>query len=120
MVYGSDDGYATYWDYANWEAYAVAHDTPIQTTLTRLRTDANSIINRWIGCFNVDITDARFTAWLEQLEDEMIRRMRDKKVDRKKGERGLYQPHDYMYNHERDHCIQIGVILGFRVVGGVG
>ena len=120
MVYGDDAGFALYWDFADWAAYAAKNNTPILTTLTRLRKDANAIINRWIGSFNVDITDARFTDWLEQLEDEVIRRMRDKKVDRAKGERGLYQPHDHLYQAERDYCITIGKILGYRVPGMVG
>jgi len=121
MVYSENDDYAKKLNYATWDAYIAKNpEFPIVEKLTEDRSEANSIINEWIGCFNVDITDERFTEWLKQKEVEVIFRIQDKTVDRKQGERGIYTPHDYLYQAERRKCITIGIILGYKVVGAVG
>ena len=116
MAYSDKDDYALANNFKDWDEYQAKKPTfPIQATLEADIVAMNSIINGWIGCYNVDITDARFTTYLQQLETEMVMRKHDKSVDRKSGEaKGIYSPHDYLYQHERNHLITIGKATGYR------
>jgi len=124
MVYNPDstffDEFARKNNCSNWTEFAIKFPFPTKKKLEDDREEANSILNEWIGSFNVDITDPRFTTWLRRKELEVILRMHDKDINRKQGERGIYTPHDHLYERERQKCKTIGVILGYRVVGGVG
>ena len=116
MVYSEDEDFAIFCNFASWDEYAASGKYPKQATLTQHRTAVNSIINRWIGCYNVDITDVRFLPWVKQLELDMIRRKHTREKDRKSvDDRGRYMPHDYMFKDERRECISIGIILAMSI-----
>jgi len=120
MVYSNDEDYALENNFDSWNEYTRVHKYPTKKKLAKDRTDANAIINRWIGCKNVDIADAAYTDYLNQLEVEVIMRKHDKGVDRKAGEaKGIYSPHDYLYTEERKYLVQIGEDTGYRVRRGV-
>lgn len=91
--------------------------------MTKDRIDANSIINGWIGCNNVDITDIRYTAYLNRLEVEVLMRMHDKGVVRKAGEARTHAAysagHDHLFIAERNRLVTIGKNTGYRVRRGV-
>ncbi len=115
IVYSEDLDYIKANNCESWEEYFQKHRFPTKNKLTQDRLWANSIINKWTGSKNVDISDPAYTTWLKQLEVEVIMRMHDKGVDRKSGEaKGIYSPHDYLYKAERSYCIQIGVNTGHR------
>lgn len=120
MVYSEDSDFALKKNYDSWDAFAIAKTFPSKKKLTEDRLNANSIINRWIGCKNVDIADVAYTQYLKQLEVEVILRMHDKGRDRKAGEsKGIYSPHDYLYVAERNYLVSIGRATGYRIRRGV-
>lgn len=120
MVYSEDLDYVKAQNFDSWDEYVIKHKFPTKNKLEQDRLWANSIINRWTGSKNVDISDARFDTWLQQLEVEVMLRMHDKGKDRKSGEaKGIYSPHDYLYQAERSYCIQIGIATGYRKKRGV-
>ena len=121
MVYSDDDDFAQDSNFDSWDEYEASGKYPRKKTLERHRLKANSAINRWIGSWNVDITDPRFIEELKNLELELIKRRHDKEKDRKTREGGgIYTPHDYLYQAERDHLKTIGMVLGYKVPGVVG
>lgn len=74
----------------------------------------------WIGCKNVDITDAAYLPYLKGLEVEVIKRIHDKQKHRHAGEQqGIYSPHDYLYKDERQFLITIGQNTGYILRRGV-
>lgn len=121
MVYSEDNDYALANNYDSWNEYVKAKPSfPTKKKLANDRIWANSIINRWIGCKNVDITDEAYTTYLVQLEVEVIQRMHDKGIDRKAGEsKGIYSPHDHLYVEERKYLVSIGQNTGYRLKRGV-
>ncbi|HEC64748.1 hypothetical protein LCGC14_0371390 [marine sediment metagenome] len=120
MVYSEDDDYALANNYDTWILYKAKKTFPTEKKLAKDRIWANSIINRWIGCKNVDITDASYFIYLEELEVEVIMRMHDKGKERKAGEaKGIYSPHDHLYQAERNYLISIGKDTGYRIRRGV-
>lgn len=122
MVYSNDEDYALANNYDSWNEYVKAKPGfPTKKKLTKDRIWANSIINRWIGCKNVDITDPAYITYLEELEVEVIMRMHDKAIDRKAGKaKGIYSPHDHLYQAERNYLSgTIGPDTGYRRKRGV-
>ena len=120
MVYSDDDDYALKNNYDSWNEYENFKKFPTKKKIASDRIAAAAIINKWTGSKNIDISDAAYTDWLKQLEVEVIMRMHDKGVDRKAGEaKGIYSPHDYLYQAERNYCITIGKATGYRVRRGV-
>lgn len=119
IVYSSDDDFAKKHNFANWAAYSAKKTFPIQSKLTDDRVEANARINEWIGSFNVDITDARFTSYLKGLEIEVICRMHDRDKHRKeRTEAMIIMPHDCIYQAERSKLMSIGLALSYRKRGG--
>jgi len=94
-------------------------DWPIQAKLEVDLSYMSAIINRRIGSFNSDVSDSRFTEYLKQLCIEMVDRKYDKQINRETEIRTIYNPHDYLYNDERNYLKSIGKILGHSVVGKV-
>ncbi|GAF81560.1 unnamed protein product, partial [marine sediment metagenome] len=110
MVYSSNDEFAQSMDFANWKELEQRGIYPRKKkTLENDRITANSKINMWIGCKDTDITDDTYLPYLKGLEIEVIKRMHDKTKHRKAGEQqGIYAPHDYLYQAEREFLQTIG------------
>lgn len=120
MVYSDDKDFALKKNYDSWDDFHTVKTFPTKKKLTEDRIAANSIINRWIGTEGTDVTDEVYLPYLKQLEVEVILRMHDKGKDRKAGEsKGMYTPHDYIYQAERDYLVGIGYNLGHRRRRGV-
>lgn len=122
MVYSDDDDFAEDENFDDWDAYALAKGFPTKKTLNRWRKKANERINEWIGSYGTDVTDSRFVEYLKDLELELIQRRKDKMRDRKSKDGSMKvwtMPHDYLYEYERKKLMKIGVMTGFRKVGGV-
>lgn len=114
MVYSDDNDFAKSKDFGSWKEYEDRGLYPRKkATLTADRITANSKINMWIGCKNVDITDEAYLPYLIGLEVEVMKRIHDKEKHRKAGEQqGMYSPHDYLYKDERLFLIGIGQDTG--------
>lgn len=123
MVYSDDKDFALKKNYDSWDAFTLVKSFPTKKKLAEDRLNANSIINGWIGCNNVDITDVAYIRWLKQLEVEVICRMLDKGVVRKAGEKRAPAPfgpgHDHLYVAERNRLVTIGRATGYRKRRGV-
>jgi len=121
IVYSTNLDLANYWGYSTFSEYKDKNSSGFinEQTLNSWRSMANSILNQWIGCYNQDISDSRFTDWLKRKEIEVMLRIRDKQYDRKtRPSGGIYPPHDYLYRDEREYCMKIGIETGNRVFGG--
>jgi len=118
--YADKEDWAKKQNYDTWADYTAAN--PDFPKLSKLNDDldtATEILNQWIGSDNVSITDVRYTAWLKKKALAIVDRIHDEEINRRSDEpRNIYQPHDYLYEHERNKCIQIGVATGYRVAGG--
>lgn len=123
MVYSEDVDYASENNYDSWNEFKNAKSFPTKKKLAKDRVKANSIINRWIGCKNVDITDPAYTTYLKGLEVEVLMRMHDKGVVRKAGEARAHAAysagHDHLFIAERNYLASIGRATGYRVRRGV-
>lgn len=121
MVYSDDEDFAKSKDFGSWKEYEDRGLYPRKkATLTADRITANSKINMWIGCKNVDITDPKYLPYLKGLEVEVMKRIHDKEKHRKAGEQqGMYSPHDYLYKDERNFLIDIGRDTGYQRRRGV-
>ncbi len=83
--------------------------------------DTTEIINGYIGCFSINITSTDFAEWLKKLNIKMVDRKRQ--VDLAQGKFNTipyFSPNDYLQDRERTRLYEIGIILGYRSVGGVG
>lgn len=121
MVYSDNDDFAQSKDFASWQEYEDRGLYPRKKkTLETDRITANSKINMWIGCKTTDITDATYLPYLKSLEIEVMKRIHDKEKHRKAGEQqGMYSPHDYLYQAERNFLINIGQDTGHQRRRGV-
>ena len=121
MVYSDKEDFAKSKDVGSWKEYEQRGLYPKK--LTTLKADAkraNSRINFWIGCKNVDITDPQYTQYLLDLEVEVIKRIHDKEKHRQAGQQqGIYNPHDYLYVAERQFLKAIGQATGYRRKRGI-
>ncbi len=120
MVYSDDDDFAHRKNYKSWNEFAKANTFPSKEKLTDDRLDACALLNEWIGSWNVDITDPRFTKWLKRKEIDVILRMHAKDRLDKEGEAGITPPHDMLFEYERKKLMNIGKLTGYRVSGMVG
>lgn len=121
MVYSDNDDFAKSKDIDSWEQYEARGLYPKKkATLEADRLRANSRINFWIGCKNVDITDVQYLQYLLDLEVEVIKRIHDKEKHRQAGQQqGIYNPHDYLYEAERQFLKAIGQATGYRRKRGI-
>lgn len=83
--------------------------------------EATEIINENIGCYDVNITDARFLPRVKKLNNRMVTRMRQTKLAQGTPSRiPFFSPNDFLIERERRNLKTTGVILGFRGIGGSG
>lgn len=84
--------------------------------------EATEIINENIGCFDVNITDARFLTRVKKLNNRMATRMRQ--IDKGQGmveKIPMFSPNDFLIERERSYLQStVGVVLGYRGIGAVG
>ena len=121
MVYSDKDAWAVRQDYDDFDAYVVANpNAPTVTHIIEMLEEATEIINAIIPSYNVDITDTRFASYLSKLTLRMVDRMRQ--VDLGQGKFTsipFFSPNDFLIERERLYLMHIGVVLGYRRVGGV-
>lgn len=121
--YTDKDEFAISQNYESWDAFEYANPNALlEETLNDQLEDATEIINENIGCFNVNITDERFLNRIKKLNNRMTARMRQIQLGQGlPGKIPMFSPNDFLVDRERKYLQStVGVVLKFRVIGGVG
>lgn len=84
--------------------------------------EATEIINENIACYQVNIDDERFLSRVKKLNNRMVSRMRQIQLGQGlPGKIPMFSPNDFLIDRERKYLKStIGVVLGFRGIGGTG
>lgn len=121
--YIDEDDFAISHKYKDWNAYEASHpNSPPIETLEEWIEETTGIINENIGSFNVNITDVRFLSRVQKLCVRMTNRVQQ--IDLAQGLPAripMFSPNDFLIDRERKYLQStVGVVLGYRGIGGSG
>ena len=110
-------------NYESWDAFEYKQPNALMSdTIDDMLEEATEIINENIGSFNINITDDRFLPRVKKLHNRMVTRMRQIQLGQGlPGKIPMFSPNDFLIDRERKYLKStIGIVLGYRVLGGVG
>lgn len=123
IPYTDKDEWAISQNYDSWDAFDYSNPNAVlNDTIDDNLEEATEIINENIGSYNINIDDARFLPRVKKLNNRMVTRMRQIKLGQGlPGKIPMFSPNDFLIERERKYLqSSVGVVLGFRVIGGVG
>ncbi len=121
--YIDENAFAVGYNYTNWTAYAASNpNRPTLEWVTENIEEATDIINEKIGSLPDSITSTIYLSRIQKLCLRMVKRMRQIELGQGlPGKIPMFSPNDFLIERERRFLKStVGVVLGYRVLGGVG